>query len=616
MEPPAKSSADLHAFVLDDPSSTEFHEPGTSILTTNSTAEDISEAVLSCGRNFVLFNNDSTSQTDVVAKLKSAGSIAGKTIGVRFGHEDAIEPLHDQNKHEKVKALDSLDDISEASTSSRAGLILAVVQSQRDRERVTSLEKNIRIQRHNFEEQDSAAHLGDVDSELVTVTDEASKCILQGQNVLFVVEGRALHSMKNFVRLLVPPPKYILSTSPDILGPLLEALRIKRAGLLGSISPGYVVWRSDESLSKFTGVPIVICPREPDETILWNLITPKNPPKMQYQRLGKSAIKISRIILGCMTFGNPAWEGSPWVLPEEKALPLLKKAFDCGINTWDTANTYSNGQSEMIIGKALETYSIPRSKVVIMTKLYYPVLDAEDARRPSPAVNTGELVNQMGLSRKHIFEAVDASLRRLKTTYIDVLQLHRLDPEAEPEEVMRALHDLVQMGKVHYLGASSMYCWQLARLQYTAKMNGWTPFSSMQNLYNLLYREEEREVNPFCRAEGIGLVPWSPLARGLLARPWNQETERSKRDAKTEKWFKGDANDQIVRRVETLAQRKGCTMTAVAIAWLLHKGACPIVGLNTAERIESISEALDVKLEEGELKFLEECYCPLAVQAI
>ncbi|GAB1217623.1 hypothetical protein ATERTT37_006862 [Aspergillus terreus] len=337
---------------------------------------------------------------------------------------------------------------------------------------------------------------------------------------------------------------------------------------------------------------------------------------MQYQRLGKSAIKVSRIILGCMTFGNPAWEGSPWVLPEEKALPLLKAAFDCGINTWDTANTYSNGQSEMIIGKALETYCIPRSKVVIMTKLYYPVLDAEDPRRPSPAVNTGELVNQMGLSRKHIFEAVDASLRRLKTTYIDVLQLHRLDPDAEPEEIMRALHDLVQMGKVHYLGASSMYCWQLARLQYTAKMNGWTQFSSMQNLYNLLYREEEREVNPFCRAEGIGLVPWSPLARGLLARPWNQVTERSKKDAKTTKWFKGDADGEIVRRVEVLARRKGCTMTAVAISWLLHKGVCPIVGLNTVERIESISEALSVKLEEGELKFLEECYSPLAVQAI
>ncbi|GES62608.1 versiconal hemiacetal acetate reductase [Aspergillus terreus] len=337
---------------------------------------------------------------------------------------------------------------------------------------------------------------------------------------------------------------------------------------------------------------------------------------MQYQRLGKSALKVSRIILGCMTFGNPAWEGSPWVLPEEKALPLLKAAFDCGINTWDTADTYSNGQSEMIIGKALETYCIPRSKVVIMTKLYYPVLDAEDSRRPNPAANTGELVNQMGLSRKHIFEAVDASLRRLKTTYIDVLQLHRLDPDAEPEEVMRALHDLVQMGKVHYLGASSMYCWQLARLQYTAKMNGWSTFSSMQNLYNLLYREEEREINPFCRAEGIGLVPWSPLARGLLARPWNQVTERSKRDAKTTKWFKGDADDEIVRRVEVLARRKGCTMTAVAIAWLLHKGACPIVGLNTVERIESISEALAVKLEGGELKFLEECYSPLAVQAI
>lgn len=342
-------------------------------------------------------------------------------------------------------------------------------------------------------------------------------------------------------------------------------------------------------------------------------------PPMQYQRLGKSSLKVSKIILGCMTFGNPSWEGSPWVLSEDESLTLLKKAFDCGINTWDTANTYSNGQSEVIIGKALTKYSIPRSRVVIMTKLYYPVMDINSNARPNPAVNDGELVNQMGLSRKHIFEAVEGSLRRLNTTYIDVLQLHRVDETVRdnPEELMKALHDLVEMGKVHYIGASSMHCWQLAKLHYTAKMNGWTGFTSMQNLYNLLYREEERDINPFCDVEGIGLVPWSPLARGLLARPWDVQTERSKQDVKTSKWFSSDnQNEHIVKNLEQLAQEKDCSMSAVAMAWLLKKGACPIVGLNSLERIEKATEALTVNLSEEDLKVLESPYRSVDVQAI
>ncbi|PYH38157.1 aldo/keto reductase [Aspergillus neoniger CBS 115656] len=336
---------------------------------------------------------------------------------------------------------------------------------------------------------------------------------------------------------------------------------------------------------------------------------------MEYQRLGKSGLKTSKIILGCMTFGNPAWEGSPWVLPEDEALPLLKKAYDSGINTWDTANSYSNGTSEILIAKALAKYNISRIRVVIMTKLYYPVFDPDSPSRPNPAINDGELVNQMGLSRKHIFDAVEGSLARLNTTYIDVLQLHRLD-DTEPEEIMCALNDLVRMGKVHYLGASSMYCWQLARLQYTAKMNNWTTFTSMQGLWNLLYREEEREINPFCRAEGIGLIPWSPLARGLLARPWNAQTYRSSQDKKTVKWFSGEQNEVIVSRVEQLARMKGCSMSAVAIAWLLKKGACPIVGLNSMERIGSAGEALRVELSDEEVRLLEAEYRPLPVEAI
>jgi aryl-alcohol dehydrogenase-like predicted oxidoreductase len=337
---------------------------------------------------------------------------------------------------------------------------------------------------------------------------------------------------------------------------------------------------------------------------------------MQYQRLGNSGLKVSRIILGCMTYGNPNWEESPWVLDEKQSLPLLKKAYEVGINTFDTANTYSNGESERILGKMLTEYNIPRSRVVIMTKMYYPVLEDNPNARPNPAVNDGPLVNQMGLSRKHIFDAVEGSLRRLNTDYIDVLQLHRLDSETPPEEIMRALHDLVQLGKVRYLGASSMHCWEFARLQYIAKMSGWTPFVSMQGLYNLLYREEEREMNPFCQAEGIGLVPWSPLARGLLARPWREKSARGNQDQKTNKWFIGDQNEAIVSRVERLARRKGCAMSSVAMAWLLHKGCCPIVGLNSIERIEASLESLEVAFTREEIASLEEAYLPLAVQAI
>lgn len=316
-----------------------------------------------------------------------------------------------------------------------------------------------------------------------------------------------------------------------------------------------------------------------------------------------------------MSFGNPNWEGSPWILPESEALPLLKAAYDAGINTWETANSYSNGMSEEIIGKALRKYDISRSKVVIMTKLYYPVLEGSDDR-PQPAKNDGDLVNQMGLSRKHIFEAVEGSLRRLGTSYIDVLQLHRLDSDTDPEEIMCALHDLVKMGKVHYLGASSMYCWQFARLQYIAKMNKWTTFSSMSGLHNLLYREEEREMIPFCQAEGVGLIPWSPIARGLLTRPASAESARSEQDVKTKKWFKGDNNAEIIGRVEKIAAAKGCSMVNVAMAWLLHRGECPIVGLNSASRIESAAEVFDVRLDAADMAFLEEPYMPLQVQAM
>jgi aryl-alcohol dehydrogenase-like predicted oxidoreductase len=335
---------------------------------------------------------------------------------------------------------------------------------------------------------------------------------------------------------------------------------------------------------------------------------------MQYVQLGKSGLKTSRIILGCMAFGSPQWEGSPWTLAEEESMKVIKKAWDLGINTWDTADTYSNGESERILGRAMSHFNLPRSRIVIMTKLYYPVMDDESRPQP-PDAYSPSLVNQMGLSRKHIFDAVDASLQRLGTSYIDVLQLHRLDRDTPPEEIMRALHDLVCMGKVRYIGGSSMYTWEFARLQYTAKMNGWTAFTSMQPFYNLLYREEEREMLPFCASQGIGIIPWSPLARGLLGKPLGESSDRSEADAKTKKWF-GDAELEIVRRVEKLSLDKGCSMASIATAWVIHKGCSPIVGLTSVERVEQIMEALSVVLTPDECVYLEEAYKPRAVQAM
>lgn len=478
-----------------------------------------------------------------------------------------------------------------------------------------------------------------VQEEISSVADRAAQSIAEGKDVLITpIQGDnsseksdsddhsiVIRSLLDTILMINARPRYLISDGTELSAIIASrGLRMRHATVHGHTVRHTPVWSCSEPTSKWSGVPFMpyICNLKAEFAMLelvkaWECRqVPPSPSRMQYRRLGKSALKTSRIILGCMSFGDPQWEGSPWILPEADALPLLKKAYDLGINTWDTANTYSNGQSETIIGKALQHYKIPRSKIVILSKLYYPVMD--DSSRPV-AVNDGPLVNQMGLSRKHIFEAVEGSLRRLKTSYIDVLQLHRLDRDAEPEEIMGALHDLVRIGKVHYIAGSSMYAWEFARLHYTAKMRGWTPFTSMQNFYNLLYREEEREMNAFCNAEGIGLTPWSPLARGLLGRPYHEKTARSEKDVKTAKWFENDAqNKAIIDRVEDLAKRKACTMAALSTAWLLKKGCAPIVGVNSEKRLEQTLEAFDVEqsLTDSEMRFLEEPYRALSIQAI
>ncbi|KAB2579415.1 Aryl-alcohol dehydrogenase [Lasiodiplodia theobromae] len=339
--------------------------------------------------------------------------------------------------------------------------------------------------------------------------------------------------------------------------------------------------------------------------------------KMQYVNLGKSGLKVSKVILGAMSYGSSEWQ--KWVLDEAEALPLLKHAYDNGINTWDTADIYSHGRSEEIIGKALKQYAIPREKVVILSKCYFGV--AEDGTQPPIAVsgvNDGaDLVNRVGLSRKHILDAVDKSVARLGT-YIDVLQIHRLDRGTPMEEIMRALNDVVESGKVRYIGASSMAAWEFQMLQNIAATHGWHKFISMQNYHNLLYREEEREMIPYCRATGVGIIPWSPIARGVLARPFDSRgtTVRDQTDNFLNALIRAQETETdaaVVGRVEELAKKRGVTMAAVATAWVLSKGECPIIGLSTKDRIEEAVRNSNFVLSEDEIKYLEEPYRPKTI---
>jgi aryl-alcohol dehydrogenase-like predicted oxidoreductase len=571
-----------------------------------------------------------------VATIKAAVDKASQTVGCRYQLSTESGPQSSTLTTEDNEAVNHPEDCSGGDVRKYGGLI---VTCSRDVNATLHLRTMIQGCRYLLD----TVEVDDRDQSREAsflAADQVTDLILRGKDVLLAPSQNqdggekntshhqpdAVRTLLDVVRMINGLPRYVIVDGNDLATTIaIEGLRFRRAIITGRTVRQTPIWKCAGKASKWPGTPFMpYCgPAHAEFAMLeivkaWEIAKPASgpPASMQYQRLGKSALKVSRIILGCMSFGDPKWEGSPWILPESEALKLLKKAYDLGINTWDTADTYSNGQSEAIIGKALELYNIPRSKVVILSKLYYPVMN--DSSRPV-ATNDGPLVNQMGLSRKHIFDAVEGSLRRLKTSYIDVLQLHRLDREAEPEEIMGALHDLVKMGKIHYIAGSSMYAWEFARLHYTAKMRGWTPFTSMQNFYNLLYREEEREMNAFCNAEGIGLTPWSPLARGLLGRPFHQKTARSEQDVKTKKWFENDAQNQaIIDRVEQLAKRKGCTMAALSTAWLLKKGCAPIVGINSEKRLEQTLEVFEVErgLTEADLKWLEEPYRALSVQAM
>ncbi|KFY07074.1 hypothetical protein V492_07472 [Pseudogymnoascus sp. VKM F-4246] len=331
--------------------------------------------------------------------------------------------------------------------------------------------------------------------------------------------------------------------------------------------------------------------------------------KMEYTRLGKSGLNISKLILGGMSYGSPEWWA--WVLNEEAALPLLKHAYDAGITTWDTADMYSNGESERILGKALKKYNIPRNRIVLLTKCYFGVADPEEGQQRVYATPGGDIdpkwVNRIGLSRKHIFDAVDASVERLGT-YIDVLQIHRLDHETPREEIMKALNDVVESGKVRYIGASSMAAWEFQTLQNIAEKNGWHKFISMQNYYNLIYREEEREMIPYCKDTGVGLIPWSPMARGALARPYDsRSTVREGSDQILNGIVRKESETDkvVVGRVQEVAEKLGVSMARVAIAWSLQKGTNPIVGLSSKERIDEAVEA--VKWQSGGGLTAEDC---------
>ncbi len=350
---------------------------------------------------------------------------------------------------------------------------------------------------------------------------------------------------------------------------------------------------------------------------------------MEYVRLGNTGLQVSRICLGMMTYGTPQWR--PWVLDASASRPLVKHAVELGINFFDTADMYSVGESEVLTGKFIKAFC-KRDEVVVATKVYYPLEWEQRGPNPKPIQRAP---NVQGLSRKRIFHAVDASLKRLNMDYIDLYQIHRYDYATPIEETMEALHDLVKAGKVRYIGASSMWAWQFARAQQVAGENGWSRFVSMQNHYNLAYREEEREMNPLCHAQGVALIPWSPLARGFLAgnrqasdkaaqgtppakgaktrkvESRSASTSRARTDNIAQNYYYRASDFAVVERLSHLAAEKGISNATLAYAWLLHKGVtAPIVGASKIPQLDQAVAALDVHLSKTEIQSLEAAYEP------
>ncbi len=304
---------------------------------------------------------------------------------------------------------------------------------------------------------------------------------------------------------------------------------------------------------------------------------------MKYKNFGNTGLKVSELCLGCMSFGVPERGDHPWTLPEEPSRTLIRQAVDAGINFFDTANVYSDGTSEEFLGRAVMDFA-RREEIVIATKVFFPM-----TQRP----NIG------GLSRKAILTAIDASLKRLGTDYVDLYQIHRWDYSTPIEETLEALHEVVKSGRVRYLGASSMYAWQFSQALHLARQNAWTPFVSMQNHYNLLYREEEREMMPLCAAEGIAVVPWSPLARGRLTRAWDSQTARTATDEFGNKMYAAtvDADRKVVEQVAAIAAARGVPKAQVAVAWIRQKPfvTAPIVGASKAQHLDEAVAALDLE---------------------
>ncbi len=317
---------------------------------------------------------------------------------------------------------------------------------------------------------------------------------------------------------------------------------------------------------------------------------------MKTTKLGTTDLTVSRLCLGCMTFGQPDRGRHAWTLPEESSRPLIKQALESGINFFDTANSYSDGSSEEIVGRALKDFA-RRDEVVVATKVYFPMSNLSG-----------------GLSRANIMQSIDDSLGRLGMDHVDLLQIHRWDYNTPLEETLEALHDVVKSGKARYIGASSMFAWQFAKALYTADLHGWTRFVSMQDQYNLIQREEEREMHPLCQAENIAVLPWSPLARGRLTRPWGETTARSVSDEFGSTLYdKTEENDgAIAARVAAIAEDKGISRAQVALAWMLAKPAvtAPIIGASRTEQLADLVQAVDVELTLEEIIQLESAYQP------